>query len=120
MTEFSCKKIIGFVERAKTAQDQASADWFMRAAVREADKNGTTVEAVLAANEAPKVRCPHYAAIKEFFAVAKEKGLDTAQKDRARGAVGMLLGKRIESRAALTGEEWTFATSALRMGKLIW
>lgn len=67
-----------------------------------------------------KPRCQHYAAIKEFFMVAREMGMDTAAKDRARGAVGMLLGKRIESRASLTGSEWSFATNALRCGKLTW
>jgi hypothetical protein len=73
--------------------------------------------------EAPavkKARCPHYAAIKAFFAVARELGFDTskASQDRWRGAMGMLLGRPVASRSELTGAEWGFATNALRMGKL--
>jgi hypothetical protein len=74
--------------------------------------------------EAPQVpakgRCPHYAQIKEFFNVARELGFDTSKdsQDRWRGAIGMLLGRRIASRAELSGAEWGFATNALRMGRL--
>ena len=82
------------------------------------------VEAVPVVEEpAPVVkkgRCPHYGAIKAFFACARELGYDTskASQDRWRGALGMLLGHCIESRSELSGAEWNFATNALRMGKL--
>ncbi len=67
-------------------------------------------------------RCPHYAAIKEFFSVAREIGLDTSKdaQGRCRGAVGMMLGRRVESRSELSGAEWAFATNAVRMGRLFW
>ena len=67
-----------------------------------------------------KQRCPHYGAIKEFFAVAREVGLDAQNKAGCRAAVGMLLGRRIESRADMDGTEWAFATNAVRMGRLFW
>ena len=72
--------------------------------------------------KAGKPRCQHYGAIKEFFAVAIELGLDTseASKDRVRGAIGMLLGRPIQSRSELNGAEWAFCTNAVRMGKLYW
>ncbi len=75
--------------------------------------------------EAPagkRARCPHYAVIKAFFSVAHAAGLDVSSdgKDRVRGALGMLLGKRVESRASLTAAEWAFATNAVRVGRLFW
>lgn len=69
---------------------------------------------------AKRVRCPHYPAIKAFMAVACANGLDTQAKDRCRGAVGVLLGRRIESRADLTGAEWGAMGAAIRSGKLVW
>lgn len=67
-----------------------------------------------------KARCPHYTAIKTFMAIAREHGLDTNAKDRCRGAVGVLLGRRIESRADLTGAEWAAMGAAIKAGKLCW
>jgi hypothetical protein len=56
------------------------------------------------------------------FAATHAAGLDVSSegKDRVRGAVGMLLGKRIESRAELTAAEWAFCANAVRMQKLFW
>ena len=67
-----------------------------------------------------KVRCEFYREIKRFMAIALEAGLDTDAKDRCRGAVGALLGRRIESRADLTGAEWAAMGAAIKAGKLIW
>lgn len=67
-----------------------------------------------------KKRCGHYQAIREFFAVAREKGLDTKAQERARGAIGVVIGRRIESRADMTADEWIEATYALRLGFLTW
>ena len=122
MQDFNAKTAAGFIAKAKAATKQTDADWFMRQAVKHADKAGTTVEAIEAEMTAPKGRCLHYAAIKEFFNVARELGFDTSKeaKDRVRGAIGMLLGRRIESRSELTGQEWAFCTNALRMNKLFW
>jgi hypothetical protein len=125
--------VLGFARNAANAKDIETGAWHLRAAQRNAAKLGTTLEAIEekaaaieAAAKAPKVeapakvRCPHYKAIREFFKVARELGLDTSKesKDRWRGALGMLLGRPIESRSELTGAEWSFATNALRMGKL--
>ncbi len=81
---------------------------------------GGTVEAKAEVKPAKRGRCSHYAMIREFMAAAREMGLDTEAKDRCRGAVGMLLGKRIESRSDLSAAEWGFCTNALRMNRLFW
>lgn len=72
-------------------------------------------------------RCAHYAIIKAFFAAAKDSGLDTvtdAAKDRCRGALGIYLGKRIESRSALTAMEWEMewesAITGVKSGAPFW
>jgi hypothetical protein len=70
-----------------------------------------------------KVRCPHYATIKAFFAAAKENGLDTvteAGKDRCRGALGLYIGKRINSRAELSANDWENGITAVKAGILFW
>ncbi len=67
-----------------------------------------------------KARCPHYKNIQTFMAIAREAGLNTSAKDRCRGAVGALLGRRIESRADLTGAEWAAMGAAIKAGKLVW
>jgi hypothetical protein len=122
--QFHKTQAANLLKKAQAAKTQSEADFFMKNAVRHADKAGTTVEAIEAELDAsaPKPRCPHYDAIKEFFAVAREVGLDTSKegKDRVRGAIGMLLGRRIESRSELTGAEWAFCTNAVRMGRLFW
>ncbi len=69
---------------------------------------------------AVKPRCPHYAEIRRFMAVAREKGLDVRAKDRSCAAVGMLLGVRVESRAELMGRDWMLATAAVKSGRLFW
>ncbi len=91
------------------------------------------LEARLIEVEAPKValeaasvevrtkpRCAHYGTIKEFWAICRERGLDAQNKAGCRAAVGMLLGRRIETRADLSGAEWAFCTNAVRMGRLFW
>jgi hypothetical protein len=76
--------------------------------------------------EAPKVeakrksRCPHLAEIKAFFAVAREVGLNPESKEGCRAAVGMFLGRRIASRADLSGAEWAYCANAVRLGRLFW
>ncbi len=114
--EFNKKTAAGFIAKAKAATNQADADWFMRAAVRNADKAGTTVEQIEAESGAPKARCPHYAAIKAFAGAAREMGLNMADKDRARGAMGVYLGKRIESRSELTANDWENGIVGLKAG----
>lgn len=83
-----------------------------------------TVEAASGEVEQPKVRprCSHYHLIREMFAVAREQGLDVsdAARDRMRGAIGMLLGRRIESRSQLAASDWAFCTNAVRLGRLFW
>jgi uncharacterized Zn finger protein (UPF0148 family) len=67
-----------------------------------------------------KARCPHAATIKAFASAAREAGLSMADKDRARGAMGVYLGKRIESRSELTANDWENGITAIKAGVLFW
>jgi hypothetical protein len=105
-------------------------------ALREARENAIAISyvcrvleagaALEQAQEAPakstfkRTRCPYAKAIREFMAVAREAGLDVTAKDRCRGALGQFLGKRVESRADLTGRDWAVCASGVRMGRLAW
>ena len=86
----------------------------------QAKANAVQVKAAKVEAKPVKARCQCYAQIKEFFAVARENGLDAQNKAGCRAAVGMLLGRKIETRADLNGSEWAFCTNALRMGRLFW
>ncbi len=70
--------------------------------------------------KAAKARCPHAATIKAFAVAAREAGLSMADKDRARGAMGVYLGKRISSRAELTANDWENGITAVKAGILFW
>ncbi len=70
--------------------------------------------------KAAKTRCPHAATIKAFAAAAREAGLSMADKDRARGAMGVYLGKRIESRSELSANDWENGITAVKAGVLFW
>ncbi len=113
-----------------TTRDEKSAAYLLGRAnhfeVLAAAAKGQTIEAVpvveVVSAKVAKPRCPHYKAIQAFVAVAREAGLNTNAnaKDRCRGAVGALLGRRIESRADLTGAEWAAMGAAIKAGKLVW
>ena len=75
---------------------------------------------VEATPKAAKVRCPHAATIREFAKVAREAGLSMADKDRARGAMGVYLGKKISSRAELSAADWNNAITGVIAGVLFW
>jgi hypothetical protein len=117
---FNEKMARSFYEKAQAATDQATADWFMKQAVRYADKLGTTIEALTAPATEKKARCPHYKTIQAFAKAAREAGLSMADKDRARGAMGVYLGKRIESRSELTAYQWEAAITGVKAGVLFW
>ena len=79
------------------------------------------VEAPAKAARTPKkARCPHYNIIKEFAAIARENGLNMKDADRARGAMGVYLGIRINSRAELSAAQWQRAITGLHTGVLFW
>ena len=90
------------------------------ACVRESNAKRQAAQSKAQAPAKTGGRCAHYAAIREFMAVARELGMDASAKEACRAAVGMLLGRKIASRADLSGQEWAFATNALRMGRLFW
>lgn len=69
---------------------------------------------------AKRERCEFYPAIREFMAVARTLGLDTNNKRGCRIAIGLLLGRRVESRADLSAADWGRSVGALRSGALWW
>jgi hypothetical protein len=81
------------------------------------------VEVVEPVKAAKVGRCAHYQTIRAFFQAARESGLDTvseAAKDRCRGALGVYIGKRIESRAELTACDWENGITGVKAGVLFW
>ena len=133
VTIYTQKATEAYIKYAATT-DARDADYLLRQVHRyevlaegareSAQRDAEAVQPV--AVEAPKVqpvakpRCPHYKAIKTFMAIARENGLDTSAKDRCRGAVGVLLGRRIETRADLEEHEWQAMGAAIKAGKLCW
>jgi hypothetical protein len=126
---FTAKAIDFYVKFAACRNDESAAYYKAQAEKYDRFASGALEAApvVVAAPEveAPKVqpvkvRCAHYLEIRRFMAAAKSAGLDTNAKARSRQAVGALLGRRIESRADLTGTEWTRATLAIRRRELSW
>jgi hypothetical protein len=125
--KYTAAAMDAYVKYATTHDEKSAAYLLGRAAhyeVLAAAAKGQTIEAapvVEAVAVVPvKARCPHYKAIQSFMAIAREAGLNTNAKDRCRGAVGALLGRRIESRADLTGAEWGAMAQAVKAGKLVW
>jgi hypothetical protein len=128
--KYTAAAVDAYVKYAATRDEKSAAYLLGRAAhyeVLAAAAKGQAIEAapVAVAAEAvaakvEKPRCPHYKAIQQFMAIAREAGLNTSAKDRCRGAVGALLGRRIESRADLTGAEWAAMGAAVKAGKLVW
>ncbi len=118
----TCRTVAPLVMESSRYESRAA--WIARAFATMEAANVPPVEAIeaqaIAAAKPAKVRCPHYAIIKEFAAVARECGLSMADKDRARGAMGVYLGKRISSRSELTGNDWENSITALRAGVLFW
>ncbi len=103
-----------FIARAMTEQKA-----FETALVAAAPVDMEVAEEVPA--KAPKkARCPHYEVIRQFAALARELGLNMKEQDRARGAMGVYLGVKIESRAQLTAAQWRNAMTGLRAGVLFW
>ena len=127
------KTALAYLENARNADTQREADYHLRAAVDHADRAGMSLEAieakaaaieaaeaVEATAPAKKTRCPHYATIKEFVNAAARAGLKMDDKDRARGAMGVYLGKRISSRSELTAADWNNAITGVNAGLLFW
>lgn len=131
---FTAKAIEFYVKYAQAASEtgaayyKAQAEKYERFAAtaneRAQSQAPAAVQTALVAVQSPakpvKARCAHYKAIQAFAATARATGLDMKAKDRSRGAVGALLGHRIESRADLTGAQWAQATAAIKAGNLFW
>ena len=67
-----------------------------------------------------KVRCPHYASIRRFYACAREAHLSAKADDAIRVALGGFLGREVISRESLSGSEWESAATAVKFGELTW
>jgi hypothetical protein len=116
----TCRTVGPLILESRDYCESKSA-WIDRAFATIEAVNVVPAEALAEAVEAPKkTRCPHYSVIVEFFAVARELGFETGKESKAawRAAIGMLLGRRIATRANLSAQEWAFCTNALRMGRL--
>ncbi len=120
MMSFNEKMARGFIERATSATNEADAAWFMRQAARYAEKMGTTVEALVAPAAEVKKPCCHVRVIRRFYAICKNAGLDVKEADRMRGAFSLFLGRRVNSRDELNGDEWASLGDAAERGLLLW
>ncbi len=78
------------------------------------------VEAKSSAQPVKRERCAWASTVREFHAVAKEKGLDVSNKMGARVAIGLLLGREVKSRADLGAADWGRAVGAMRDNRLWW
>lgn len=67
-----------------------------------------------------KVRCPHYKAIRRFFAVAKSANLDTSNKKGMRAAFSAMLGKTVTTRADLQAADYGRAIQNIENGLMWW
>lgn len=67
-----------------------------------------------------KERCPHYGAIRRFFGYARGAKLNTKNEDAIRDALAGFVGRTLETRADLSGIEWSQAAEAVRRGALAW
>lgn len=128
---FAIKTAQGFILKSREAEangDEQGAAWFYRAAIRRAEEAGTTACAVAAMMDAeavkeaiaPKPPCCHVRVIRRFYAICKSVGLDWHQEERMRGAFSMALGKRVDSRESLSGEEWAKLGDMAERRQLIW
>jgi len=72
--------------------------------------------------KAPRVRCPHYRAIRRAFAIAKDAGLDVSKagKARARHAMENVIGECVNSRAEYSGSDWMRFGDAIKAGAARW
>jgi len=72
--------------------------------------------------KAPRVKCPHYRAIRRAFAIAKDAGLDCSKagKARARHAMENVIGECVNSRAEYSGSDWMRFGDAVKSGAAKW
>ncbi len=72
--------------------------------------------------KAPRVKCPHYRAIRRAFAIAKDAGLDVSKagKARARHAMENVIGECVNSRAEYSGSDWVRFGDAVKSGAARW
>ncbi len=72
--------------------------------------------------KSPRVRCPHYRAIRRAFAIAKDAGLDVSKagKARARHAMEDVIGQCVNSRSEYSGVDWIRFGDAIKSGAARW
>jgi hypothetical protein len=102
-----------FVDQATKAYmrgDYEAAAWFEKQVERHTVKPGTV--------KPERTRCPHYKAIRRFFAIAREAGLDTsaAAKPRMRHALESAMGRYVDSRGEVTANEWMMLGDRVKAG----
>ena len=65
-------------------------------------------------------RCAHYKAIRRTFAIAKDRGLNVKDEAAMRWAFGRALGRTIETREEMTGNDWQAVGDMMKRGALAW
>jgi hypothetical protein len=85
-----------------------------------APKVAATAPAATVEAKPVKSRCPHYKAIRRFFAVAKSAGLDCQNKKGMRAAFSAMLGKTVTTRADLQAAEYGRAIQNIENGLMWW
>ena len=92
-------------------------------AAREAAAQPVAVEAPkVEAKPVPVKDIQRVKAMRRFFAIAKDAGLDTSKgaKPRMRHAIENLLRRCFDSRAEITTEEWIYLGDLINSGRLNW
>lgn len=77
-------------------------------------------EAPQKAAPARRPRCLHYKTIRIAFAIAKDKGLDTRADEAMRAAFSRVLGRKIDSRDEMSGNDWCQVGRAMKFHGLGW
>jgi hypothetical protein len=135
MLTFHEKTALGFAQKSENAKDEQGREWFMKSALKHAAQAGLTLQQIEtkaaaietqnaaqnAALETTEEVCDPCAvkAIRYFFAVCKNAGIDTTNSDLMRGAFSTYFGRKINTRRDLTADMWLNAANAIERGHLI-
>ena len=68
----------------------------------------------------PPEKCPWHRAIRRFFAISIERGLDPKDDFGIRAALSCFWGRTIETRSELSASDWWEAGDAVKKKQLSW
>ncbi len=115
MRETEPANIARFTQNAAAARSELQS---LEAAQTKA--NAVQVKAAKVEAKPTKSRCPHYKAIRRFFAVAKSAGLNCDNKKGMRAAFSAMLGKTVTTRADLQAADYGRAIQNIENGLMWW